>query len=140
MCGNMDVNEILNKIKEEISHGKVSHSEEDPVVGRDLFGYPYNKKYPADIKKYGNDYDGYPTPNRETFFFDFAVECYSVRFSYHGKSYAIQTSTDGPIQLDPYTYDILRKFPDNNALIEQMEIDGHKLIDIIDEVEDCEVY
>lgn len=111
----------------------------DPVVGWDLFGYPFNKKYPPDPAKNGRQYYGYPTYNQEVFFLDFAVENYSVRFSFQGKRYLIQPCEDGPIQLDPDNFDILGEFSDNNALIEQMDIDGHKLIEVIDALDDCEV-
>lgn len=37
--------------------------ENDPrdYVGYDLFGYPFNKKYPPNKEKYGDAFYGYPT-------------------------------------------------------------------------------
>ncbi len=106
----------------------------DPVIGRDLLGYPYNKKYPADIAQYGTKNDGYRTYNQEVFFLDFAIEGYDVLFSYHEKEYLVQRWSEGAAQLDPSTHQLIHFFDNANALIEQMDLDGHKLIDIIDEV------
>lgn len=37
-------------------------------IGRDLFGYEYNKTYPPNKELYGDGLGGYATPNQETFF------------------------------------------------------------------------
>ncbi|WP_290235651.1 hypothetical protein [Bacteroides acidifaciens] len=36
--------------------------ENDPrdYVGYDIHGYPFNKKYPPNKKKYGQSFEGYP--------------------------------------------------------------------------------
>ena len=117
-------------------HGNAAN---DPVIGQDLFGYPINKKYPADTTKYGTDYDGYPNYNLEVFFLDFAVEGYDVLFAYKGKNYFIQRWAEGAAQLDPASHQLIQLFDHANALVEQLEIDNHKLIDIIEEVEIIEL-
>ena len=43
-------------------------------IGTDLAGYPFNRKYPPDTKRFGTHYGGYRTSQQETFFYDFAVQ------------------------------------------------------------------
>ncbi len=81
-----------------------AHDANDPIVGRDPMGNPFNKKYPPDTAKYGTTYDGYPTYNQEVFFLDFAIEGYDVLFSHNGKQYFVQIWKEGAAQLDPATY------------------------------------
>ncbi len=118
---------------------KTSNAANDPVIGQNLFGYPINKKYPADTTKYGTNYDGYPTYNQEVFFRDFAVEGYDVLFAYNGKNYFIQRWAEGAAQLDPANHQLIQLFDNANSLVEQLDIDTHKLIDIIDNVEIIEL-
>ena len=42
----------------------------DNFIGTDLLGYPFNRKYPPDTKRYGTHYSGYRTAQQETFFYD----------------------------------------------------------------------
>ncbi len=116
------------------------HDANDPIVGRDPMGNPFNKKYPPDTAKYGTTYDGYPTYNQEVFFLDFAIEGYDVLFAHNGKQYFVQIWKEGAAQLDPATYQLIRLFDNANVLVEQMEIDGQKLIDCIDQVQIIELY
>ena len=55
--------------------------DDEYFVGRDVFGSPYNKKYPPDYKKYGSQFSGYASPNQEFFFYDYAV----LRYDLQGK-------------------------------------------------------
>ena len=47
--------------------------DDEYFVGRDVFGYPYNMKYPPDYQKYGSQFSGYATPNQE--FFSMIMPC-----------------------------------------------------------------
>lgn len=111
----------------------------DAVIGRDLLGNPFNKKYPPDTIKYGTNYDGYKTYNREVFFLDFAIEGYDVLFAYNGKNYFVQRWAEGAAQLDPVSHQLIRLFDNANVLVEQLDIEGEKLIDRIDEVQIVEL-
>lgn len=113
------------------------------VVGRDLMGYPYNIKYPPMIAKYGDKYLGYPTWNQEVFFFEHAVQGYDVTFVYHGVKYFLMADVEYYCTCEDMHFMPSEKsqyFPNGNALIEQLEIDGHKLIEIIDELEEVEMW
>lgn len=113
---------------------------DDPVVGYDLMGYPYNKKYPPNISQYGTKHDGYPTCNQEIFFLDFAVESYQVLFQFNDKCYLIQLDDSCALELHPSTHDIIRKYTHANALLEQMLIDGKTLLSRIDEVKVIDIF
>ena len=114
---------------------------EDPYyIGRDVFGYPYNKKYPPDYQKYGRQFSGYATPNQEAFFYDYVVLCYDIRFTYRGKDYYIVNWQDYFAYMDQTLKITYQSFPDAIALIEQLEIDGRKLIDFMEEIEDVEAF
>ena len=58
---------------------KVSRS---TFIGHDLFGNAYNRKYPPNRDKIGNDFEGYETPNQLTFYYDFCIQQYGVAFYY----------------------------------------------------------
>lgn len=117
-----------------------SKRSDDPVVGWDLLGYPFNKKYPPDYAKNGRQYDGYPTNNQAVFFLDFAIEGYQVLFKYGEEKFLIQIDFDCALQLDPNTHDIIMEFAHANALIEQMMINGKSLLSRIDEVDVIELF
>lgn len=107
-------------------------------VGRDVFGYPYNKKYPPDYQKYGSQFSGYATPNQEFFFYDYAVLRYDGRFTYKGTDYFIVNWGDCFALTDRKMEVMYQTFPDAIALIENLEIDGRKLLDFMEEIEDVE--
>lgn len=107
-------------------------------IGTDQFGYVYNKKYPPNKEKYGTTNNGYSTDSRETLFHDFAVFGYDLQYKYKGKYYYCLTEPDYVAACDSRFTDEYQKFEDGNQYIEQFEIDGHKLIDIIDELEEVE--
>lgn len=109
-------------------------------TGYDLFGHPFNKKYPPNKEKYGIMHDGYKNMNREALFYDFAVMCYDVSFRYKGKNYYLLTEKDHAAVCDEKFNKEYETFPDENTLIEQFKIDGKALIDIIDELEDVDVW
>ena len=113
------------------------------VVGTDFMGYPYNIKYPPMIAKYGDKYLGYPTWNQEVFFYEHAVQGYDVTFVYHGVKYFLMADPDYHCTCEDMHFmpsDKSQYFKNGNELIEQLEIEGHKLIEIIDELEDVEMW
>ena len=114
--------------------------EDEFYIGRDVFGYRYNKKYPPDYKKYGDTYSGYATPNQEFFFYDYVVLCYDGRFTYHGVDYYIVNWGDCFARTDEKLQIMYETFSDPIALIEQLKIDGKRLMDIMDDIEDVEAF
>lgn len=110
----------------------------DKVVGIDLAGCPFNRKYPPNIEKYGNRHDGYESLNKKILFYEFAVQNYDLHFKYRGRDYHFVTGKDHVALCDEHYTKEYKCFPDANTMIEQFEIDGKKLIDIIDELEDVE--
>ena len=110
----------------------------DSVVGYNLAGYPFNKKYPPKDMRIGAKRGGYETWNRWILFYDFAVQGYDLYFKYKGKEYHFLSEPDYVAYCDDHYTEEYQRFPDGNVLIEQFEIDGKKLIDIIDELEDVE--
>lgn len=108
------------------------------LVGNDLFGFPYNKKYPPNKENKAFPYNGYATPNREIFFYSFAVQGYDVEYTYNGKKYYVMFEPDAVYESDNHFTAKLKKFQDGNDYIENYLIDGIRLIDIIDELEDVE--
>ena len=110
----------------------------DAVVGYDLAGYPYNKKYPPCVAKYGDKYEGYKSLNEQILFYEFAVQNYDLHFRYKGRDYHFVTGKDHVALCDDHYTEEYQLFPDANTMIEQFEIDGKKLIDIIEELEEVE--
>lgn len=105
---------------------------------RDIAGYWYNAKYPPDKKRYGTRYDGYPSDAACILFYNFAIQGYDVSFRYKGQMhYLMYDKGHASVCDDHFTKEYIT-FPDPNTLIEQYEIDGTKLIDIIDELEEVE--
>lgn len=116
---------------------------EEGVLVKDLLGYYYNGKYPPMISKYGDQYLGYPNWNQEVFFYEFAVQGYDVTFVYHGVKYFLMADSEYYCTCEDMHFmpsDKSQYFPNGNALIEQLEIEGHKLIEIIDELEEVEMW
>lgn len=111
--------------------------EESEVIGIDLFGYPYNKKYPPN-KTLFPVYGGYETPKAEAFFYDFAVQGYDIKFRYHGIQYHCLYEPDHVALCDAHYSEEYQVFANGNELIEQLIIDGNTLISIIHELEDVE--
>lgn len=112
----------------------------DNYIGTDLMGYPFNQKYPPDTQKYGTHYSGYRTAQQECFFQDFAVQNYDVRFKCRGVDYYIVNWDDCCARTDETLKIVYEKFPNPIALIEQLTIDGAKLIDIMNDIEEVEVF
>jgi len=74
----------------------------------------------------------------ETFFYNFAMQGYDLEFSYNGKMYYALSEPDHVAVCDEHFSKEFQTFKNGNELIENWIIDGHKLIDIIDECENVE--
>lgn len=113
--------------------------ENDPrdYVGYDLFGYPFNKKYPPNKGKYGQSFDGYPYKALGVLLYDFAVNGYDVELSYKGKTYYFMDVGEGVVTDSQFTE---RKdvFDSPMSLVENFKIDGKTLLELAPEIEDIE--
>lgn len=114
-------------------------NQEEPFadyIGYDLGGFMYNKKYPPNPAANGGLHHGYATDNQEAFLYDVAVYLYGIKFAYKGLHYWIPSDGDGWVLIDEDT-DIQSESYDNPLqLIENVTLDGRRLIDIIDDVQD----
>ena len=127
--------DFFDKINKESSDDKVEKPEETEVIGYDLLGYPYNKKYPANVELYGPNNDGYSSPYRATLFYAFAVQHYDLEFSYRGKHYYCLSERDYVALCDSSYSKEYQRFDNANVFIETFEVEGKKLIDIIDDLD-----
>jgi len=66
---------------------------------KDLAGYPFNAKYPPNYEGNGGLYHGYKNNSEETFYYDFAVQRYDLRFSYNGKEYFFLSEQAMPLSV-----------------------------------------
>ena len=114
-------------------------SENDPrnYVGYDLFGYPFNSKYPPNKEKYGDDFYGYPTKGEGILLYDFCIMGYDVEFSYNGETFYLLNTGEGIVSDSNFTQ---RKevFDSPMALVENFKIDGKTLLELAPEIEDIE--
>ncbi len=106
-------------------------------VGYDLYGHPYNVKYPPNRNLYGSAHEGYKTTAEGVLFYDFAVLGYDVRFSYRGKTYRLRYDDNTALISSPDS-NIIKTFESPIDLIEKLKINDHRLIDIIRQLEDVE--
>jgi hypothetical protein len=108
-------------------------------VKYDLFGHAFNAKYPPDTSRYGDTYCGYSNWNREVLFYEFAVQGYDVSFKYHDVTYYLIASPEACGRCRVPFDDIIERFDSANDLIENLLIDGKRLIQIVDELEEVEM-
>lgn len=106
-------------------------------VGYDLFGYPFNKKYPPNKKLYGQSFEGYPNKALGILLYDFAVQGYDVELSYKGKTYYFMDAGEGVVT-DSHFSERKKVFDSPMALIENFKIDGKTLLELAPEIEDIE--
>lgn len=132
------IKDLFGEIIKEISKEDHEMPKETDVIGLDLLGYPFNKKYPADFKSCGPKYYGYSSPFRATLFYDFAVLRYDLEFSYHGKRYYCLSEHDYVALCDSDFREEFKRFDNPNVFIETFEVEGHKLIDVIDDLDYAE--
>lgn len=104
-------------------------------VGRDLFGNEYNCKYHPNKEVNGTDYEGYATPNQLTFFYDFCIQHYGVGFYYHNNQYEAEFVDEGPVLINKTENEVQGPFVDAMELIETSDVDGKRLIDVMEDLE-----
>lgn len=104
-------------------------------LGYDALGYWVNTKYPPDYEKYGYVDDGYRNFAESMLFFYFAVLGYDIEFHYRGKIYHLVYDWDHAALCDEHYTVEYERFENPNVLIEQLEVEGKKLIDIIDDLD-----
>ena len=71
-------NRFLKKL-EIMTTEEIITPENDPrdYVGYDLFGFPFNKRYPPDKKTYGEVFYGYPTKGEGVLLYDYCIMMWS---------------------------------------------------------------
>ena len=106
-------------------------------VGYDLCGYPFNRKYPPNKKRYGQSFEGYPNKALGVLLYDFAVQGYDVELSYNGKTYYFMDAGDGVVT-DSHFSDRKEVYDSPMALVENFKIDGKTLLELAPEIEDIE--
>ena len=113
-------------------------SQEFYYIGHYLWGYRYNNEFPPNTTLYGNDYYGYKNAASQGLFYDFAVQMYDVRFKYHGNMYFLMYTPEHAALCDEKFTNEIEIFATPNDLIKNLEIEGRKLLEIIDEIEEIE--
>ena len=107
-------------------------------ISHDLFGYPFNSEFPPNINLYGDGNAGYKNKASQVLFYDFAVQMYDVRFKFHGNMYFLMYTPEHAALCDEKFTNEIEIFATPNDLIKNLEIEGRKLLDIIDEIEEIE--
>lgn len=107
---------------------------------KDLFGYWYNAKYMPDYKRNGSLYNGYRNSIEEALYFDFAIQGYDLGFTYNGKRYYFLSENDYVALSNENFTEELQRFEDGNTALEQFKIGNKSIIELIDKLEDVEVY
>lgn len=113
--------------------------ENDPrdYVGYDLFGYPFNKKYPPNKEMYGQSYEGYPNKALGVLLYDYCVMGYDVKLSYNGKEYYLMDDGEGIISDSNFTKRE-QVFDSPMTLVENFKINNKTLLELASEIEDIE--
>ncbi len=113
--------------------------ENDPrdYIGYDLFGFPFNRRYPPDKKTYSETYYGYPSKGEGVLLYDYVVMGYDVKFTYKGEKYYLLNEGYGILTDENFS---LRKevFENPMELVENLKIDGIPLLQIAPKIEDIE--
>lgn len=116
----------------------MSQPKDFKYIGINAMGIRYNKEYPPNENRYGITYGGYANNARQVLLYDFAVQGYDVEFKYDGNVYHLLYESDHSALCDDNYNLELETFPNPMELIKNLRIKGHRLIDIIDELEDVE--
>ncbi|MCF0194612.1 MAG: hypothetical protein HUK00_05500 [Bacteroidaceae bacterium] len=104
-------------------------------VGYDLLGYEFNRKYPPDTDRFTNEFGGYASPNKETFFYDFCILQYGVAFSYEGEHFEAEFTDDGPILTNQSSHEIQGPFCDAVNLLEEANLHGKRMVGVLDDLQ-----
>lgn len=106
-------------------------------VDYDLFGFPFNKKYPPNKERFGEAYEGYANKTLGVLLYDFCVMGYDVELVYKGKTYYLMDDGEGVISDSNFT-ERKEVFDSPMALLENFKIDGKTLLELSPEIEDIE--
>ena len=109
----------------------LSEDNEIDYIGYNSNGYPFNKVFPPDAMKYGDDFYGYPSVSAGTIFYDCMVQGYGVTFSFGDKDYVIPEGENNTlVNLTDKTTTIFESIMD---LVKTATIDGIPLMTLINE-------
>lgn len=106
-------------------------------VGYDLFGFPFNKKYPPNKELFGQSYEGYSNKALGVLLYDFCVMGYDVELSYNGKTYYFMDVGEGVVT-DSHFTERRKVYDSPMALVENFKIDGKSLLELAPQIEDIE--
>jgi hypothetical protein len=106
-------------------------------IGHNLFGAPFNKKFPPDVKKNSARFEGYATKAEGVLFYDFAVMGYDVEFTYNGKVYYLLNTGEAHLCDSSYSKRY-ESFANPMELIENLKLEGKSLLSIIGDITDIE--
>ena len=135
----LSLQELIEITKQQVlNRPKSEPKPEYPYIAYDLYGYPYNAKYPPENNDTTADEHGYKTDAQDTFFHFFAVWGYDVSFKYKGKPYYLLYEWDHAAVCDEHFTKEYQVYSDPNTLMEKFTIDGRPLIELIDELEEVE--
>lgn len=109
-----------------------------PYIEKNQMGIRFNAACPPNEQKYGVTYGGYPNNARQVLFYDFAVQGYDVEFKYDGEVYHLLYEPDHSALCDAQYSTEIESFSDPMELINNLRIKEHRLIEIIDNLEDVE--
>ena len=112
-------------------------------IKHDNEGFAYNGMFPPagapDATCWQEKYSGYKNGGEEAFFYNYAVQGYNIDFNYNGKHYALMGWMDGvPIALLDADDNELQRFEDPMDAVLHCTIEGHRLLDILEEITDME--
>ena len=107
-------------------------------IKHDEEGHPFNGEFPPKYRPW-EKHDGYEKPAEAAFFYDYAVQGYNIDFKYMGESYALLGYADGyPLALLDAEEKELQRFDNPMDAVRNCTIQGHKLLDILDDITDIE--
>lgn len=95
----------------------------------------YNIKYPPNYEKYGTEHEGYRTWKEEELFFLFAVQGNDMHIEHNGKDYHFLSTSEFVAESDDHYTKVYKKYKNANELIENFEIEGRKLVDIVNDLD-----
>ncbi|MCF0158512.1 MAG: hypothetical protein HUJ83_08385 [Veillonella sp.] len=108
-----------------------SEDNDTDYIDYDSGGYPFNKEFPPDVLKYGDDFYGYPSVSAGTIFYDCMVQGYGITFSFGNKDYVIPEGENNKlVNLTDKTNSVFESIMD---LVKTATIDGIPLMTLINE-------
>lgn len=106
-------------------------------VGYDLFGYPFNKKYPPNKEKYGQSFEGYQNKALGVLLYDYCILGYDVELNYNGNTYYLLNAGEGIVS-DSHFTERKEVFDSPMALVENFKIGGKSLLELAPQIDDIE--